>query len=261
MNYKIISMDFDGTLLTTDKKITERTKNILLKYRENNHIIVGVTARNLTSLKRVCDITMFNYLVLNNGTYIYDVENETGEDIGNLDNETVSNLTNYFKNVSQAIYYCSPENYYIYSTKIDKPHDYFIKINSHLDLKEPIARMNIYGENTNEVIKYKQDIEENFKNIDSIIMEDSDRKPEKKWIAINPKGINKLVTLEKLCKKLNISLKDVIFFGDGPNDVEIIQQVGLGIAMENALPEVKKLAKKITLSNNDDGIAIFLENN
>ena len=59
----------------------------------------------------------------------------------------LSNLTNYFKDISQAIYYCSLENYYIYSTKADKPHDYFIKINNLNEINESIARMNIYGKN------------------------------------------------------------------------------------------------------------------
>ncbi len=71
MNYKIISMDFDGTLLTSDKKVTDKTKQVLLKYKNENYIIIGATARNLASASNVCDINMFDYLILNNGSYIY----------------------------------------------------------------------------------------------------------------------------------------------------------------------------------------------
>lgn len=73
------------------------------------------------------------------------------------------------------------------------------------------------------------------------------------------KGTNKLETLKKLCLKLDIDINEVIFFGDGGNDLSIISNVGLGVAMENALEEVKNKAKKITLSNDEDGIAYFLE--
>ena len=63
MNYKIISTDFDGTLLTTKKIITNETKKTLLNYKNNNYFIVGITARNLTSLCSVCDINIFDSLL------------------------------------------------------------------------------------------------------------------------------------------------------------------------------------------------------
>lgn len=64
-------------------------------------------------------------------------------------------------------------------------------------------------------------------------------------------------TLKKLCLKLDIDINEVIFFGDGGNDLSIISNVGLGVAMENALEEVKNKAKKITLSNDEDGIGYY----
>ena len=70
MEYKIISMDFDGTLLTSNKRITDKTKKTLLKYKKNNYFIIGVTSRVLASVKEVCDLNMFDYLILNNGAYI-----------------------------------------------------------------------------------------------------------------------------------------------------------------------------------------------
>ena len=51
MKYKIIAMDFDGTLLTKNKKITERTKRTLLECKQNNYIIIGVTAKIYPVLK------------------------------------------------------------------------------------------------------------------------------------------------------------------------------------------------------------------
>lgn len=90
-------------------------------------------------------------------------------------------------------------------------------------------------------------------------MSDTDNNS-RKWLALNPKGINKLETLKGLCQKMNVNINKVIFFGDGANDLSIISQVGLGIAMENALDEVKEQAKEITLSNDNDGIAYFLDN-
>ena len=84
MKYKIISTDFDGTLLTNEKKITNITKKAILECKNNNYITIGITARNLSSVKNILDIKMFNYLILNNGCYIYDVEKNKGKYIKNL---------------------------------------------------------------------------------------------------------------------------------------------------------------------------------
>ena len=85
MNYKLISMDFDGTLLTSEKIITQNTKRVLEILKNNGYYIVGVTGRNINSAKSVCDLKMFNYLILNNGAFIYDVKKDNAENIGGLD--------------------------------------------------------------------------------------------------------------------------------------------------------------------------------
>ena len=151
MSYKLIGMDFDGTLLTSDKKVTEKTKNILLKYKNNKYIIVGITARNFKSVKDVCDINMFNYLILNNGSYIYDVENKKGTDISNIDKNTAIEITDKFKNIAEQIDYCTLNEYYINKNKIIKSRDSLKQVNSIKKIEEPIARVNIFLRNNDEI--------------------------------------------------------------------------------------------------------------
>lgn len=260
MNYKIISMDFDGTLLTSDKKVTDKTKQVLLKYKNDNYVIIGVTARNLASVSNVCDINMFNYLILNNGSYIYDVENSEEININNIDRKIAIDITNYFKDDAEQIDYCSLNKYYIYKKKIEQNKDFLVPINSIDEINETIGRMNIFINDKEKLIVYKEYIEKTFDDIDVVVMSDTDNKNSKKWLTLNPKGINKLETLKGLCKKIDVNIDKVIFFGDGANDLSIISQVGLGIAMGNALEEVKEQAKEITLSNDNDGIAYYLDN-
>lgn len=260
MDYKIISMDFDGTLLTSNKKVTDKTKEVLLKYKNNNYIIIGVTARNLASASNVCDINMFNYLILNNGSYIYDIEKCNEININSIDRKIIIDITNYFKDVAEQIDYCSLNKYYVYKKVITQNKDFLVPINSIDEINETIGRMNIFLKNNEELNKYKKIIENTFGNIDVVVMSDTDNKSNRKWLVLNPKGINKFETLKGLCLKLHISVDEVIFFGDSANDLPIISQVGLGVAMKNALKEVKEQAKEITLSNDNDGIAYFLEN-
>ena len=58
---------------------------------------------------------------------------------------------------------------------------------------------------------------------------------------------------------MGITLEDVIAFGDDYNDIEMIKHCGLGIAMGNAIPQVKKVANAITVSNDADGVAKYIE--
>lgn len=259
MKYKLIAMDFDGTLLTSDKKITEKNRDVLQKYKNNKYIIVGITARNLSSVNNVCNINTFNYLILNNGSYIYDVENNIGIDIGHINRNTLINITNNFKDFAEQIDYCSLNKYYIYKKENIKNNGFTVKINSLEDIKEIIVRMNIFLKNNEEINKNKKYIESKFDDLNVFEMSDTDNNNSRKWIALNPKGIDKLKALEILCKKIEISLDEVIFFGDSTNDLSIINKVGLGVAMGNALKEVKDQAKEITLSNDEDGVAIFLD--
>lgn len=165
MNYKIISMDFDGTLLTSDKKVTDKTKQLLLKYKNNNYIISGVTARNLASASNVCDINMFNYLILNNGSYIYDVANDKEININNIDRKIAIDITNYFKDVAEQIDYCSLNKYYIYKKKIEQNKDFLVPINSTDEISETIGRMNIFINDKDKLIIYKEYIEKEFNDI------------------------------------------------------------------------------------------------
>ena len=259
MEYKIISTDFDGTLLTSDKKVTKRNKSALLNYKSNKYIIIGISARNLSSVKNTCDLKMFNYLVLNNGSYVYNVEKSNGKYVDVIDNEDAKKITNYFDNLARAIDFCGVNKYYRYKEAVTKTKSDTAQVKSIEEVDEPICRINIFANNNDEIATYKKYIDENFNMVDAIIMQDTDSISNEKWITLNPKGLNKFSSLKKLCQQLNINSNEVIFFGDGLNDLEIIQGVGLGVAMKNAVPEVKEKAKAVTLSNDEDGVADFLE--
>ena len=79
------------------------------------------------------------------------------------------------------------------------------------------------------------------------------------FIECMANGIDKAASLDVLCKKLGIKQDETIAFGDGYNDLSLIEYCGYGVAMENAVDEVKERANYITLSNNDNGIAYCLK--
>ena len=258
MKYKLIAMDFDGTLLNDDKTISIETKNTLLNYQKNGYIIVGATARNLSSVKSVCDISLFDYLILNNGCYLYNVKESQGSIISSINYNDALSITNMLDKNKVEIDYCGIENYYYLSNIIkDNNYKFWKKINNIVDISESILRMNIISKDNMDLENLKNKIDSCIPNICSFYMQDS--KDLMKWLVIHPKGISKATTLNKLGKSLNISLDEMIYFGDGPNDLEVIEKVGISVAMANALEIVKTKAIYITKSNNEDGIAIFLK--
>ena len=68
------------------------------------------------------------------------------------------------------------------------------------------------------------------------------------------KGSSKAVGIKEFVKELGRSIDDTIAFGDGRNDIEMIEETGLGIAMGNAVPELKSVAKYITANIEEEGI-------
>lgn len=78
-------------------------------------------------------------------------------------------------------------------------------------------------------------------------------------IEVAAPGVTKARGVQFLASRIGAGPRDVVAFGDMPNDIEMLQWAGLGVAMENARPEVKAAADEVTLSNNEGGIAAVLE--
>jgi len=78
-------------------------------------------------------------------------------------------------------------------------------------------------------------------------------------IEIIRAGMNKAIGLQKIASYYNIPQERIIAFGDEDNDLEMLQYAGHGVAMENAIDELKKVANKKTKTNEEDGIAHYLK--
>ncbi len=83
--------------------------------------------------------------------------------------------------------------------------------------------------------------------------------PKYDLVQVMPRGASKAAALHWLLDRWGLSQEDVVAFGDDVNDVEMVAEAGLGVAMANAVPEVKAAADRITVSNEEDGVAVVLE--
>ena len=79
------------------------------------------------------------------------------------------------------------------------------------------------------------------------------------YLELSPKGINKHTALMHICHYLGVSLSESIAIGDNHNDIDMVRHAGIGIAVQNAVPELKAVAKHHTSSHLEDGVALAVQ--
>lgn len=262
--YKMIISDLDGTLLNEDKKVSINTKKYLKGLKNKGYIICLNTGRTIKrALYAIDDSSFANYIIANNGAYIYDIDNNKCLYKSIIKDTTVKELFlnhikdfNTFEMNSDGYiyrYYLQNEPSYPYVLRITNK-DYLIKnINN-------IYNMTIRFNNEEITNEFLEEIKNNYLDIYAFVMQDSFS--DQKWITIMNKEVNKFNGIKLLSNKLNIDNSEIIAFGDGLNDIEMLENVGCGVAMYNALENVKKVCKDITkFDNSNDGVIKYLIDN
>ena len=262
MVYKMIVTDLDGTLLDKNKNVSETSKKYLKELKDKGYIICVDTGRTLGRASYALGgFDYINYIIGNNGTYIYDVCNDKNlykstikvEDIKELFKKYLDEYEVFEINSYEYIfsYRSRTRNIEPYVEKIDNKDEFFDKINE-------VYNVTISFKNKSMVNVFLEDLKNNYKDIDTFIMQDSFSN--KKWITLINQNDNIYNGLCILKEKIGINNNEIIAFGDGLNDVVMIENVGFGVAMKNALKEVKNNADAVTFEdNNNDGVVNYLK--
>ena len=266
---KLVAIDLDGTLLTSDKKVTENTIEILKRIVEQGTIVVIATGRPLLGLDTVIkDVPRSPYLLTTNGARI--VNTETGEVILEklIPREVVLEIFDILRK-----YDCVKEIFYkgqgfVDTKEFERIHLYHLK-------PEMIEYFKKTRKPTPDLIEYIKETKGNADKAQAIFKDMKIR--EQVWkelqdlgklnladslhynIEINGKGVEKGSSLEFLAEYIGILKEEVMAIGDGANDVRMLEVAGIGVAMENAREEIKRVANVVTASNDDEGVAKALE--
>jgi Cof subfamily protein (haloacid dehalogenase superfamily) len=105
----------------------------------------------------------------------------------------------------------------------------------------------------------EKDIEKESQNFNTLNLPVNTLRSTPNFLDFMAHNISKGTALEKLCYKFGWDISQVIAFGDGENDIEMLQKAGLSVAMDNAKPEVKAFSDYVTGNNNNNGVGTFLE--
>lgn len=260
---KLIAVDVDGTLLNSNKEITPKTKKALIRAGEEGHKLVIVSGRptaGVLGLAKELRFDEFGGLLSNfNGGAITNFA--TGELIANhpMDLDLVKEILAYTRDLDLDL--IIPDGNRIVS---DRNHKY-------LEIERDLLGVD---SKVIEAIRDEIDFKPNkllFANdekiLDEIIPGLSDKfkdrtsqvRSTRYYYEIMPQGLSKGKSLLEIADHYGIEKADIIAFGDEMNDETMIEVAGVGVAMANAVDPIKKIADYITLSNDEDGIADYLE--
>lgn len=259
MNKYLIAMDLDDTLLNYKKEISLKTKKCLEELFNNGHIIVIVTGRIFDACYDVVTKLGFaNYMVTDSGSLIYDV-------IGNkiiykreLSKINMKKIIRLYNNQMEYIEFSDEHYYYKYSKNIIN----HCGLSKNIDNIDDFINKNNVIHSSIKMIDYHdnkkiiQKINEKSLNLNVIEMKSSGR--DVKWLELFQKGISKFEAIKYLCRKEMIDKNNIICFGDNYNDIDMICKSKYGVAMGNAIDDIKKVAKYVTKSCDEDGIEFFL---
>lgn len=258
----LIALDLDGTLLKDDKTISLNTKKVISKAREEGHVVMIATGRPFRSSEMYYRELNLNTPIVNfNGAFVHHpLQNSWGTYHTPLDINTA-------KDIVEA---CDSFNFHnIIAEVIDDVYFHYHdeKLLDIFGLGDPNVTTGdlrrFLTDNPTSMLIHTD--EEHVKTIrDHLSDVHAEVIDHRRWAApwhvieIVKTGLNKAVGLKTVSEYLNIPKERIIAFGDEDNDLEMIEYAGRGIAMGNAIDQLKNIANEITLTNEDDGIAKYL---
>lgn len=264
MDYKLIAMDLDGTLNNDQKIITEKTKTALMAAQERGIRLALASARPSPGLFKERDILRLQdhqgILMSYNGGRIVDAAT------GNVLFETSMDLDQ-TKQVLRRLeelpvtpilddgvqFYVADKNGYKVDYECKNNQMTCTEVGNLADFLTFAPIKILMSVQPEELPQVQQQIAA-FLPEDLTVVQTAAF-----YLEVIPKIINKGQGIRDICTVLGIAPAQVISFGDAANDIPMLREAGMGVAMGNAADAVKAAADMVTLSNNDDGIAAALE--
>ncbi len=253
--YKLIAFDIDGTILSHEHKVCPELKIVVDKLHKMGYMFTLVSARLPDSalyIAKDLGLTKDEYIIPLNGAFItnykhdiiYNKSFNTDSFDVHLDAISPNIAVNYYYQFAWHVLrpnevtkheqiMIGDTNYTYYTDKINIANKITLmgEYEDLLHAKNTLAKLN-----------------------PSLLIAFS----HPKYLEIAHKDISKYSGLTAYANKLNINTSQIIAFGDGENDIDMLSHVGLGVAMDNASPHVKTFAKDIAPHHLESGVAKYL---
>ncbi|YCI78128.1 Cof-type HAD-IIB family hydrolase [Bacillus sp. R1-10] len=268
MVYRLLAVNIDGTLLQSNGRLNKSTKEAIDYVHQKGVHVALVTSRNYHSAKKVAKALKINPMIVAQQGAFVGASMEKPIMVKRISEELTAELVQMLEKTTCQILLIHEK--YSLGNRVNLPENLLGKSVMYLN------DQNIYAQN------YVDDISEELVDqpmaptkMDIIFPEKSDRNDMLKLIkkmfpevdvllhpghklTIVPKGVSKWSGVLYLADHLEVKRTEIVSIGDGLDDMEMIVGSGLGVAMGNADEEVRKVAKWVTRSNDQDGVAYML---
>ncbi|EBY9652558.1 pyridoxal phosphatase [Salmonella enterica subsp. enterica serovar Teko] len=264
MNYQVIALDLDGTLLTPGKKILPESLTALENARKSGAKVVIVTGRHFVAIHPLYQsLRLDTPAICCNGALLYDYQEKKVLESDPLQAEQASQLISLL------------DSYNVHSLMYADDAMFYQEPTGHIIRTENWAKS--LPESQRPIFKQVPSLSEASQNVDAIwkfALTDSDTEKlhsfgqiverelglacEWSWhdqVDIAQAGNSKGKRLAQWAESQGLSMDQVIAFGDNFNDLSMLKSAGLGVAMGNAVDEVKACADLVIGNNAEAGIA------
>ena len=266
MSIKLVAIDMDGTLLNSNHQLSEKTiETIKTKSAEGMKIVLASGRPLVGMLKEVEQLgltTDHDYIISYNGALAVNsathqpfVEHALSyDDLISLHNLSVEVQTHQHFEDLEAIYTPHREinEYTVHEASLTKMPLIYQPIDE-IDPNTSICKL-MFIDPEEEITRVMEEIPASYYEKYNIV------RSAPFFLEFLNKEASKGLTLKNLAEKLGIDQSEVMAIGDNENDISMLEYAGIGVAMENATPKTKTFAQKITLTNDEDGVAYALEN-
>lgn len=260
MKYQILVLDLDGTLTNSKKQITEPTLKALIEIQEAGKKVVlasGRPTQGVAPLAKQLHLDKYgSYILSYNGARIIDCRTEELIYNKTLPSDVVRPVYDISRNYNvdlisyaenELISAFTPTEYTRLESAINHMPILHVENFCTYVTAYPNNKLLLTGE-PDEIAGAQKELLRQFRGFLNIYCSDPF------FLEIMPSKIDKAYSLQHLLNSIGLTADEMICCGDGYNDITMIENAGLGVAMANAQPLVLEKADFITKSNDEDGI-------
>lgn len=255
---KLVVTDMDGTLLNSKGKVSENFLLLFDQLKKHNVHFVAASGRQYHSISTKLE-TIKNEITIiaENGGFTKQGEKELL--ITSFEPEKVSTLIPLLRKINGTFTVLCGKNAAYIETENERFINMFSEYYSEYEIVDDLTKVS--GDDFFKIAVYHFESSEDFiypivKHFES---EMQVKVSGQNWLDLSHNNANKGFALHMLQTKMGITKEETMVFGDYNNDLEMLELAHFSYAMENAHPNVKKIARFQTKSNNEEGVEFILK--
>lgn len=264
MVYKALALDLDGTLMDSNKKLSEVNKKAIWKAIDKGTAVILASGRPMFGVKPVAEMLELKerggYILAYNGGNILDcstgklivskqIPEECLADICRIARQNKVQPLTYFEDKILAE---SDKDEYVIKEAFCNSAEIKVVEDLAAFVDYPVAKLLVVGEHT-KLLPVQEELNKLRGDVLDIFFS------EEYFLEIVPKNVAKDEALSALMDILGLRREELIACGDAMNDVSMIKYAGLGVVMANAYENIKQYGDYIAPSNDDNGVAAVIE--